>query len=81
METSMNSKIGIQEPIGSVVHSHWLRNVEAWLSLVESVAGAIKNQLSHSKPPRGILLAPRWFFIAPAIPVKCHRHRGGSLCP
>ena len=25
----------------SLVHSHWSRNVEAWLSLVESVAGAI----------------------------------------
>ena len=24
----------------SLVHSHWSRNVEAWLSLVESVAGA-----------------------------------------
>ena len=24
----------------NVVHSHWSRNVEAWLSLVESVAGA-----------------------------------------
>ena len=29
----------------SVVHSHWSRNVEAWLSLVESVAGA-----SHLMP-------------------------------
>ena len=26
--------------VTSVVHSHWSRNVEAWLSLVESVAGA-----------------------------------------
>ena len=38
----------------SMVHSHWSRNVEAHLSLVESFpsdACAIKNQLGHPKPP------------------------------
>ena len=65
---------------GSVVHSHWSRNVEARLSLVESfivmlrqLSYAIKNQLGHPKPPtrgfgtqrhNGSLLAPRWFFMA-----------------
>ena len=41
-----------------VVHSHWSRNVEARLSLVESfivmlrqLSYAIKNQLGHPKPP------------------------------
>ena len=43
---------------GSVVHSHWSRNVEARLSLVErsivllrQLSYAIKNQLGHLKPP------------------------------
>ena len=51
----------------SVLHSHWSRNVEAWLSLVErfivmlrQLSYAIKNQLGHPKPP----IAPRWFFMA-----------------
>ena len=42
----------------SLVHSHWSRNVEAWLSLVESfivmlrqLSYAIKNQLVASKAP------------------------------
>ena len=42
----------------SVVHSHWSRNVEARLSLVETfivllrqLSYAIKNQLGHPKPP------------------------------
>ena len=42
----------------SVVHSHWSRNDEARLSLVESfivllrqLSYAIKNQLGHPKPP------------------------------
>ena len=42
----------------SVLHSHWSRNVEARLSLVESfivllrqLSYAIKNQLGHPKPP------------------------------
>ena len=64
----------------SLVHSHWSRNVEARLSLVESfivllrqLSYAIKNQLGHPKPPtrgfgtqrpNGSLLAPRWFFMA-----------------
>ena len=62
----------------SLVHSHWSRNVEAWLSLVESfrvllcqLSYAIKNPLVASKAPSnkipplgGILLAPRWFFMA-----------------
>ena len=49
---------------GSVVHSHWSRNVEARLSLVESfivllrqLSYAIKNQLGHPKPP-----TTRWVF-------------------
>ena len=63
----------------SLVHSHWSRNVEARLSLVESfivllrqLSYAIKNQLGHPKPTRGFgtqrsngsLLAPRWFSMA-----------------
>ena len=67
----------------SVLHSHWSRNVEARLSLVESfivllrqLSYAIKNQLGHPKPPtrgfgtqrpNGSLLAPRWFFMALGI--------------
>ena len=63
----------------SLVHSHWSRNVETRLSLVESfivllcqLSYAIKNQLGHPKPPtRGFgtqrpnwsLLAPRWLFM------------------
>ena len=42
----------------SVLHSHWSRNVEAWLSLVERIivllrqlSYAIKNQLVASKAP------------------------------
>ena len=42
----------------SLVHSHWSRNVEAWLSLVESfivllcqLSYAIKNQLVAFKSP------------------------------
>ena len=42
----------------SVLHSHWSRNVEARLSLVErfivllrQLSYAIKNQLGHPKPP------------------------------
>ena len=41
----------------SLVHSHWSRNVEARLSLVERIivmlrqlSYAIKNQLGHPKP-------------------------------
>ena len=49
----------------SVVHSHWSRNVEAWLSLVESVAGASSAaRASLERKIGGILLAPRWFFMA-----------------
>ena len=63
----------------SVLHSHWSRNVEARLSLVEifivllrQLSYAIKNQLGHPKTPtrgfgtqrpKGSLLAPRWFFM------------------
>ena len=63
-----------------MVQSHWSRNVEAVLSLVErfivllrQLSYAIKNQLGHPKPPtRGFgtqrpnwsLLALRWFFMA-----------------
>ena len=43
-----------------MVHSHWSRNVEAWLSLVErfivllrQLSYAIKNQLVASKAPIG----------------------------
>ena len=51
----------------SVLHSHWSRNVEARLSLVETfivllrqLSYAIKNQLVASKAlVGGILLAPR----------------------
>ena len=33
--------------------------------LLRQLSFAIKNQLGHSKPPtRGILLAPRWFFMS-----------------
>ena len=45
-------------PPHSVLYSHWSRNVEAWLSLVErfivllrQLSYAIKNQLGHAKPP------------------------------
>ena len=56
----------------SVLHSHWSRNAEARLSLVERIivllrqlSYAIKNQLLGAlarKDPTG--LAPRWFFMA-----------------
>ena len=68
----------------SVVHSHWSRNVEAWLSLVESfivllrqLYYAIKNQLGHPKPhtrgfgtqrPNGELVLYGIRELAPAIP-------------
>ena len=49
----------------SLVHSHWSRNVEAWLSLVETIIvlllGALERKIS---PLGGILLSPRWFFMA-----------------
>ena len=40
--------------------------VEDWSEeLLRQQSYAIKNQLGHPKPPtRGILLAPRWFFMA-----------------
>ena len=40
--------------------------VEDWSEvLLRQQSYAIKNQLGHLKPPtRGILLAPRWFFMA-----------------
>ena len=57
------SKIPSQPVSSSLVHSHWSRNVEARLSLVESFPSdacanypyAIKNQLGHPKPPTGSL--------------------------
>ena len=49
----------------SLVHSHWSRNVKAWLSLVESfivllrqLSYAIKNQLGHPKPPTRVFACP-----------------------
>ena len=53
----------------SLVHSHWSRNVEARLSLVESNAAPAlfchKEPARRNTPPLlgGILLAPRWFFL------------------
>ena len=45
----------------SLVHSHWSRNVEAWLSLVERIivllrqlCYAIKNQLASKAPYQGL---------------------------
>ena len=56
--------------LSSLVHSHWSRIVEAWLSLVESyrvflcqLSYVIKNKLVGSKMG-GILLPPRWFLMA-----------------
>ena len=54
----------------SLVHSHWSRNVETWLSLVERIivllrqlSYAIKNQLGHPKPPKLLVDATSWFFM------------------
>ena len=48
----------------SVIHSHWSRNVQAWISLVESfivllhqLSYAIKKQLGHPKPPTRFFMA------------------------
>ena len=83
---SIRTSVGIGEncciyiQLDSLVHSHWSRNVEAWLSLVERII--VLPLLCHKEPARriqspllgalerkipplgGILLAPRWFFMA-----------------
>ena len=58
-----------------VEHSHWSRNVQAWLSLVETFkmlkyfhSVATPALLCHKEPARRIqsplLGTPRWFFMA-----------------
>ena len=56
--TCDNSSQQVTSLLTSVLHSHWLRNVEARLSLVERIivmlrqlSYAIKNQLVASKAP------------------------------
>ena len=39
---------------GSLVHSHWSRNVEAWLSLVESFKAY--SYLRHKEPAQGAII-------------------------
>ena len=46
----------------SVLHSHWWRNVEARLSLVESPMPALSCLKEPAQASKGV--APRWFFMA-----------------